>query len=324
MENNVIKNNEDNPYTFDNVTKENLSTYLNKCISDTIYILQLQINSFLSNNLNYINSLKNNNREEKNNINDKINLIKKINNSLEKELLCLNKSKIKDLSKIIQVLIQRNELLNKLMNYFFEKQKIIENKEIFLNRKMKKYLEINNSNNRIERTFFNLNEHPKINFYIENIKKNNEYNYKNISHYINNEEDEDFFSNINPIRNISIEYIREPIDTKRDKKNLNKSCNNFSKSNSQYFINNENIYIKGINNKKLNNNKYNENDKKVKKIKYNSASKISNNDYLLDKINNNNKKKFNFKNAYQIKKLNLEKLNDISSSLLLIKQIKNK
>ena len=324
MENNVIKNNEDNPYTFDNVTKENLSTYLNKCISDTIYILQLQINSFLSNNLNYINSLKNNNREEKNNINDKINLIKKINNSLEKELLCLNKSKIKDLSKIIQVLIQRNELLNKLMNYFFEKQKIIENKEIFLNRKMKKYLEINNSNNRVERTFFNLNEHPKINLYIENIKKNNEYNYKNISRYINNEEDEDFFSNINPIRNISIEYIREPIDTKRDKKNLNKSCNNFSKSNSQYFINNENIYIKGINNKKLNYNKYNENDKKVKKIKYNSASKISNNDYLLDKINNNNKKKFNFKNAYQIKKLNLEKLNDISSSLLLIKQIKNK
>ena len=321
---NVINNNEDNPYTFDNVTKENLSTYLNKCISDTIYILQLQINSFLSNNLNYINSLKNNNKEEKNNINDKINLIKKINNSLEKELLCLNKSKIKDISKIIQVLIQRNELLNKLMNYFFEKQKIIENKEIFLNRKMKKYLEINNSNNRIERTFFNLNEHPKINFYIENIKKNNEYNYKNISHYINNEDDEDFFSNINPIRNISIEYIREPIYSKRDKKNINKSCNNFSKSNSQYFINNENIYIKGINNKKLRGNKCNENDKKVKKIKYNSASKILNNDYLLDKINNNNKKKFNFKNAYQIKKLNLEKLNDISSSLLLIKQIKNK
>ena len=321
---NVINNNEDNPYTFDNVTKENLSTYLNKCISDTIYILQLQINSFLSNNLNYINSLKNNNKEEKNNINDKINLIKKINNSLEKELLCLNKSKIKDMSKIIQVLIQRNELLNKLMNYFFEKQKIIENKEIFLNRKMKKYLEINNSNNRIERTFFNLNEHPKINFYIENIKKNNEYNYKNISHYINNEDDEDFFSNINPIRNISIEYIREPIYSKRDKKNINKSCNNFSKSNSQYFINNENIYIKGINNKKLRDNKCNENDKKVKKIKYNSASKILNNDYLLDKINNNNKKKFNFKNAYQIKKLNLEKLNDISSSLLLIKQIKNK
>ena len=321
---NVINNNEDNPYTFDNVTKENLSTYLNKCISDTIYILQLQINSFLSNNLNYINSLKNNNKEEKNNINDKINLIKKINNSLEKELLCLNKSKIKDMSKIIQVLIQRNELLNKLMNYFFEKQKIIENKEIFLNRKMKKYLEINNSNNRIERTFFNLNEHPKINFYIENIKKNNEYNYKNISHYINNEDDEDFFSNINPIRNISIEYIREPIYSKRDKKNINKSCNNFSKSNSQYFINNENIYIKGINNKKLRGNKCNENDKKVKKIKYNSASKILNNDYLLDKINNNNKKKFNFKNAYQIKKLNLEKLNDISSSLLLIKQIKNK
>ena len=325
-----VNNNEDAPNIFDNVTKENLSTYLNKCISDTVYILQLQINSFLSNNLNYINPIKNNNKEENININDKINLIKKINNSLEKELLCLNKSKTKDISKIIQVLIQRNELLNKLMNYFFDKQKLIENKELYLNRKMKKLIDINNSNNRIDRTYFDLIEHPKINLYIENIKKNNEYNYKNLTHYLNND-DEEIYYNINPIKNISLEYIKEPNAKKKLKRNFNRSYGNYSSSNlsinkeniyiksntnKKPNINNENINIKSIGGKKSNINNNNLENKKLK-AKSNSVSKISNNDYLIEKISKN--RKFNMKNIYQIKKLNLEKLSDISSSLLIKK-----
>ena len=34
----------------DNITKDNLLTFINKYISDTIYILQFQINSIISNN----------------------------------------------------------------------------------------------------------------------------------------------------------------------------------------------------------------------------------------------------------------------------------
>ena len=309
----------------DNITKENITTYINKYISDTIYIIQLQINTILSNNTK--NNISRFYGEEDN---DTINLIKKINNSLEKELFYLNNSKIKDISILIKVLTQRNELLNKLMIYFFSKQKIIQNKEIILNNKIKVYFE-NNKDNYItpNRNILNLNEYQKINTYVENIKKNNKYNFNKLSSYT--------ILDINRIYNNQVYYYdnkkrkqkelkvldnSKSIETKKNKNHLNKSFDMNHNFNDLVIINKENIKIFAKNNEDSNRNnnfkKIDEN-KNLKKRKVNSIVKKINNGFLITKIeNNNNNPKINIKNIYQLNKLNLEKLNDISSNLLLI------
>ena len=163
----------------DNVTKENISTYINKYMSDTIYILQLQLNSFLFNDSKNDTSIFFGEEGK-----DLIYLFKKINNSLETEISYLNNPKIKDIPKLIKVLIKRNELLNRLMNYFFGKQKIMKAKEKIVNNKFKDFLEYNKDNYKSSnQNTLNLNDNPKLNSYIENIKKNNQYNFKNISSY---------------------------------------------------------------------------------------------------------------------------------------------
>ena len=308
--------NDENVVLFENVTKENLLTYINKYISDTIYILQFQLNSFLSNN-NKNNSLKYN-EEAQTNIDDKINIIKKINISLEKELFSLNNSKIKDISKIIQVLCQRNELLNKLINYFFTKLNILQNKELILNKKIKNYLQNNNYNNKknINKNSFILNEYPKINSYIENFKRNNEYNSNIISTIF---DDEKFSTEDYYIKNPK-QYVSFDVKKPKRLRNTNKSLDMIKNNNSLSIINNENININGNNSGEFNINNYklrNE-DKKNKKRKVNSVVKTLNTDLYFAKIDNKNKSKFNVKNIYQLNKLNLEKLNDISSNLLLV------
>ena len=340
----------------DNVTKQNLSTYINKYISDTIYILQLQINSF-SNHINIVNnnSLKSYGEKELNNINDEINLIKKINKSLDKELFSLNNYKINDISKIIQVLTQRNELLNNLMNYYYTKQKIIETKEILLNNKIQNFNQnnyINNYNNKSsDRKYIKINGKSKINFYIDNIKKNNEYNYKknilnskiydNLIYSINNEDS--FYlqkkiknrnnSNNNFNNNLTNDSLNNKVLKNKIKKNFNESFNKdidnlkilsnnnnneISKNNDIININNKEE-IKKINNMNYRGRNKNSMNSKIKKRKVHSVKTMSNdslNNSIFD-INNNNVK-FNFKNKFQLNKLNLEKLNDISSNILLI------
>ena len=238
----------------------------------------------------------------------------------------MNNSKIKDISKIIQVLCKRNELLNKLMNYYFNKIKILQSKELLLNKKLKNnglnYNNINNMKN-INKNAFIINEYPKINVYIENIKRNNEYNYNTnkISSYL---DDEQLFTE-ETCKKKPKQYISLDIKNPKHLRNNNKSLENIKNNSSLTIINNEKININGNNSGAINMNNYKEKNEKnkMKKRKVNSVVKTLNSDLLISKIDNNNKSKFNIKNIYQLNKLNLEKLNDISSNILSVNQ-KNK
>ena len=95
-----------NNVSYDDITKQNLSTYINKYICDTIYILQIQINSILSDN-KYNKQSLNNLKNGKENVCDEINIIKNINNSLEKEIFYLNNTKKEDIGKFINILCKR-------------------------------------------------------------------------------------------------------------------------------------------------------------------------------------------------------------------------
>lgn len=335
---NIILNDE-NQKLFDNVTKQNLSTFINKYISDTIYIIQLQINSF-SNTINTNdnnNLLKSYNGKEMNIFNDEINLIKKINKSLEKEILYLNNPRINDISKIIQVLSQRNDLLNNLMNFFFAKNKLIETKELLLNKKIKSINKTQKIKS-LDRKY--VNKGPKINFYMENLKKNNEFNYKNSSiHsqifdnliYTINSEDSFVFhkktrnKNKSINQNLTTETLNKHYAKNKNKNNLNQSYDPFiAKELDNLNLNNGNINFSRNDNvdddKFINNQREKSRNPKIKKRKINSVVKTFESDSLLNNRYdiNNNKTKFNLKNIFQLNKLNLEKLNDISSNILLV------
>ena len=335
---NIILNDE-NQKLFDNVTKQNLSTFINKYISDTIYIIQLQINSF-SNTINTNdnnNLLKFYNGKEMNIFNDEINLIKKINKSLEKEILYLNNPRINDISKIIQVLSQRNDLLNNLMNFFFAKNKLIETKELLLNKKIKSINKTQKIKS-LDRKY--VNKGPKINFYMENLKKNNEFNYKNSSihsqifdNLIYTINSEDSFVSHKKTRNknksinqnLTTETLNKHYAKNKNKNNLNQSYDPFiAKELDNLNLNNGNINFSRNDNvdddKFINNQREKSRNLKTKKRKINSVVKTFESDSLLNNRYdiNNNKTKFNLKNIFQLNKLNLEKLNDISSNILLV------
>jgi hypothetical protein len=335
---NIILNDE-NQKLFDNVTKQNLSTFINKYISDTIYIIQLQINSF-SNTINTNdnnNLLKSYNGKEMNIFNDEINLIKKINKSLEKEILYLNNPRINDISKIIQVLSQRNDLLNNLMNFFFAKNKLIETKELLLNKKIKSINKTQKIKS-LDRKY--VNKGPKINFYMENLKKNNEFNYKNSSihsqifdNLIYTINSEDSFVSHKKTRNknksinqnLTTETLNKHYAKNKNKNNLNQSYDPFiAKELDNLNLNNGNINFSPNDNvdddKFINNQREKSRNLKTKKRKINSVVKTFESDSLLNNRYdiNNNKSKFNLKNIFQLNKLNLEKLNDISSNILLV------
>jgi hypothetical protein len=337
MSNNIL--NDESQKLFDNVTKQNLSTFINKYISDTIYIIQLQINSFSNtiNNNDNNNLLKSYNGKEMNIFNDEINLIKKINKSLEKEILYLNNPRINDISKIIQVLSQRNDLLNNLMNFFFTKHKIIEAKELLLNKKIKSINKTQKIKS-LDRKY--VNKGPKINFYMENLKKNNEFNYKNSSihsqifdNLIYTINSEDSFVSHKKTRNknksinqnLTTETLNKHYAKNKNKNNLNQSYDPFiAKELDNLNLNNGNINFSRNDNvdddKFINNQREKSRNLKTKKRKINSVVKTFESDSLLNNRYdiNNNKSKFNLKNIFQLNKLNLEKLNDISSNILLV------
>ena len=335
---NIILNDESQKL-YDNVTKQNLSTFINKYISDTIYIIQLQINSF-SNTINTNdnnNLLKSYNGKEMNIFNDEINLIKKINKSLEKEILYLNNPRINDISKILQALSQRNDLLNNLMNFFFAKNKLIETKELLLNKKIKSINKTQKIKS-LDRKY--VNKGPKINFYMENLKKNNEFNYKNSSihsqifdNLIYTINSEDSFVSHKKTRNknksinqnLTTETLNKHYAKNKNKNNLNQSYDPFiAKELDNLNLNNGNINFSRNDNvdddKFINNQREKSRNLKTKKRKINSVVKTFESDSLLNNRYdiNNNKSKFNLKNIFQLNKLNLEKLNDISSNILLV------
>ena len=298
-----------NKVPFDNIAKQNLATYINKYICDTIYILQIQINSILSgrqNNGPSMNNLKN----EKENICDEINVIKKINNSLEKELFYLNNSKKEETSKFINILCKRNELLNLIMFHYFEKEKLLEKREQILNEKIKSFSYSLNK----RKSWYQINkitkEGKKIDHYMENIKKHNEYyNNKRLSKYLNTH-DNDRIKEINNINNNNRKITKNK--SLLNKNNIDTSCS-FNNINSD--VDNTNCDFKKMKNYKKRNSEY-----KLKLRKINSVSSMINKSSIINYFNRNTYIKL--KDKVQLSKLNLEKLNNITSNIYLLKQAK--
>jgi len=301
-----------NKVPFDNIAKQNLATYINKYICDTIYILQIQINSILSerqNNSPSLNNLKN----EKENICDEINVIKKINNSLEKELFYLNNSKKEETAKFINILCKRNELLNLLMFHYFEKEKLLEKREQILNEKIKSFSYSLNK----RKSWYQINkitkEGKKIDHYMENIKKHNEYyNNKRLSKYLNTH-DNDRIKEINNNRKIT--KNKSLLNKSYDAISINNIDTSCSFNNINFDVDNTNCDFKKMKNYKKRNSEY-----KLKLRKINSVSSMINKSSIINYFNRNTYIKL--KEKVQLSKLNLEKLNNITSNIYLLKQAK--
>ena len=286
-----------NSVSFDNITKQNLSTYINKYLCDTIYILQVQLNSIISEkNLNKYSFIKTNNNNMKNNSLNEINMIRIINNSLEKEIFYLNNNKKEELSKLMNILCKRNELLNTLMIHYYEKERMLEKREKILNEKR------NVQNRRKSWDKININQikDKKINFYIENIKKNNEYyNNKRFSKFINND--------------------KENKNKKKKKSTLNKSYDAISINNIDTSCSYNNNYEGNYTNydfKYLKNSLNRNIEFKSKLRKTNSVSSVINRDSIINFCNKYTYIKL--KDKIQLNKLNLDKLNNIISNIYLL------
>ena len=292
-----------NNVLYDNVLKQNLSTFINKYTCDTLYILQLQINSFLSKKDEYLNidykSCKNQNVYY-----DEIDLIKNINNYLEKEIFYINNSKKEETSKFVEILCKRNKLLNILMLHFFEKSKNLEKKEKILDEKIKYYS--------YKLSKYNIKSSKcgnKIETNNKTIKNRNEfYNDKRLSKYLNT-------SDINMVKEMN-NYNEKK---KKAKTILNKSYDIISINNidTSCSFNNDGININY-------DYKYKKDPMvnlkcKLKLKKINSVSGMVNKDSI---INFNNKNYFKYNNQTQLNKINLDKLNSITSNIHLLNQEK--
>jgi len=304
----------------DNITKQNLATYINKYLCDTIYILQIQINSifFKKNQNKYIFPKNQNTNSDIKIYNDELNIIKLINNSLEKEIFYLNNSKKPELSKFIEILCKRNELLNILMLHYFEKEKLLEKKEKIINEKILNEKIKTYSNNITKRKSWDKYSMNSINGqnidkYMDNIKKNNEYyNHKRYSKYLNTCESDDT-KDIN--NNKKKNKIKSTLNKSYD---VLSSINNIDTSSSyhnNYEVNYTYCDIKQIKNQQKRNS-----GNKLKLKKNNSVSSIVNRDSIINYFNN--KTCFKLNSQIQLNKLNLDKLNNITSNVDLLKQIK--
>ena len=126
------------------ISNEDKLSIINKYLSETINIIDNQLNPIKEkNNINDNNNKTSGNtpsNKEKNNSDNnfelKINSLEKIHNSLniESDLLILTKNNISEnkttfIEDISNILIQRNKLLNELLSLFFEKAKEFIDKE---------------------------------------------------------------------------------------------------------------------------------------------------------------------------------------------------
>ena len=126
------------------ISNEDKLSIINKYLSETINIIDNQLNPIKEkNNINDNNNKTSGNipsNKEKNNSDNnfelKLNSLEKINNSLniESDLLIITKNNISEnkttfIEDISNILIQRNKLLNELLSLFFEKAKELIDKE---------------------------------------------------------------------------------------------------------------------------------------------------------------------------------------------------
>ena len=126
-------------------------------------------------------------------------------------------------------------------------------------------------------------------------------------------------------QNLTTETLNKHYAKNKNKNNLNQSYDPFiAKELDNLNLNNGNINFSRNDNvdddKFINNQREKSRNPKIKKRKINSVVKTFESDSLLNNRYdvNNNKSKFNLKNIFQLNKLNLEKLNDISSNILLV------
>ena len=110
------------------ISNEDKLTIINKYLSETVNIID-----------NQLNPIKEKNNSD-NNFELKLNSLEKIHNSLniESDLLILTKNNITEnktsfVEDISNILIQRNKLLNELLSLFFEKAKELLDKEKIVN-----------------------------------------------------------------------------------------------------------------------------------------------------------------------------------------------
>ena len=130
------------------ISNENKLAIINKYLSETVSIIDNQLNPIKEkNNIDDHNNKTSGNipsNKEKNSTDNnfelKLNLLEKIHNSLnvESDLLILTKNNITEnkttfVEDISNILIQRNKLLNELLSLFFEKAKELIEKEKNLN-----------------------------------------------------------------------------------------------------------------------------------------------------------------------------------------------
>lgn len=130
------------------ISNEDKLTIINKYLSETVNIIDNQLNPIKEKNNNDDNNNKTSGNtplhKEKNNSDNnfelKLNSLEKIHNSLniESDLLILTKNNITEnktsfVEDISNILIQRNKLLNELLSLFFEKAKELLDKEKIVN-----------------------------------------------------------------------------------------------------------------------------------------------------------------------------------------------
>ena len=307
----IIKNT-----SHDKFSPQNISTFINKYLCDTIYILNLHINSYLSKNFN-----NNTSSLISEKIGDEINTMKKINNSLEKEIFYLNNPKKEEISKFIEILCQRNNLLNILMNNYFEKVKSIEIKEKILHTRMKLYSSLT-KNKSIEKYYQiknNSSKEKKIDNYMK-IKNNNEFNHKKFSKYLNtyDNEREQYYKRNSKNNNNNKMNLKNKINLNKSYdvlsiNNIDTSCTyNNCDININMNMNNTCYDIKYIK-KNIKNNKGRNSEPKIKLRKVNSVAKLINKDSIIKNFKRNSC--INLKSREQINKLNLDQLNNITSNI---------
>ena len=305
--------------SFDNIAKQNLTTFINQYLCDTIYILQLQINTIPSENYynkHLIINFQKENNEKNNFFFDELDIIKNINNSLEKEIFYLNNSKKEEISKFVNILCKRNELLNNLMIHYFKKEKLLKKKEQILNEKIKSFSYGLNKRKSFDKSNTNKKQGKKIDIYMENIKNHNEYNNnKKLSKYLNNSNNgrnkKITNNNNNNKKNTKIKSLLNKSYDAISINNIDTSCsynNNFEGN----YTNNDFKYNK---NPSKRNSEY-----KSKLRKINSVSSMINKDSIINYLNKNTYIKL--KDKKQLDKINLDKLNNITSNICLLKQTK--
>jgi len=187
------------------ISNEDKLAVINKYLSETVNIIDNQLNPIKEkNNIDDNNKTSGNtpsNKEKNssdNNFELKLNSLEKIHNSLniESDLLILTKNNISEnkttfIEDISNILIQRNKLLNELLSLFFEKAKeLIEKEKNFINpkdnNKNSKYLSSMSSTSNLEdtqngyRSFSNKkNKNKEFKMYFSGRKYENMVNYDN-------------------------------------------------------------------------------------------------------------------------------------------------